>query len=157
MHKDRSFPNKTSVADSEVVARYAFSTKWFSVTENRLKHNAFIPHPRYPDELSVYRMDKLNESEIWEIGWKMVGVCQKPPRPPRARGDMKASEIRALKKDEGTEECFDLFPETKPHPRHANIVNIKSVSKGQEKVIATKLANLTNLSLNPNPISSDED
>jgi len=81
----------TNIKNSEKISRYIFSKKHCSVQKEKLKYAAFMPPTSHPNEISVYRISNLKESEIWDIGIKFV--AEKSNRQLFGRGDMKVSDI----------------------------------------------------------------
>lgn len=55
-----------SVGTEERIFRFLFSKRWFAVTTQRVKPDAFIPHPHV--ELSVSCTEGLDDSVLWELG-----------------------------------------------------------------------------------------
>lgn len=59
------------IDDTEVVSRYLLSSSDFSASVSRIKPRAFEPSPQ--DKCtSVFRIDGLQEDEIWGIGYENV-------------------------------------------------------------------------------------
>ena len=124
-----------TLSKDEIIARYLTSSKWFSRENNRVKHNAFLPPPSM--KLSVFRIDNLSESKIWEIGQKRVVNKIIPPRNLYGRADIKTLNIL----ETGLEIHLDNIP-----PRHADIVNWPN-EKSKRKEIALELAENASLVL----------
>ena len=57
----------------ETVARYLLQSNQFNRGKNRIKFNAFMPHPVRLD-LSVFWIQGLENEEIWSIGEKHVAT-----------------------------------------------------------------------------------
>ncbi len=79
-------------------------------------------------EVSVFRIDALDQSAIWEIG---SAVAMKRERTLYSRGDTKASDARKV--------GLDILPD-EPPPRHANLVGWPESDKPRQKVIALQIA-----------------
>src|SRR6266568_4917002 len=56
---------KAAIGDHEKLARYIFSTRHFSRQPPRVKAEAYMPNR---GEVSVFRIDGLDQAAIWEIG-----------------------------------------------------------------------------------------
>ena len=57
-----------NISQDEKLTYFISSKSGFARTKQEVKARAFIPSKRNPNELSVYRISSLTESEIWEIG-----------------------------------------------------------------------------------------
>jgi hypothetical protein len=134
--------SSVEVEDKELLCRYVFS-----------RSNTLPPPDNYPDEISVYRVDHLQDEQIWDIGHRFVGNERNPPIPAYARGDFNCASVKRISKTDNENDYLYLEIETSPHERHANIRNVKLVDKGLKKVLALKLANLTTLKINSWPLS----
>jgi hypothetical protein len=106
------------VKEEENISRYLFFTPGeFNARTNHISPQAFKPaNPKPPErperQASVYRTQNLTEQEIWEIGDEFV--AKKRNLPLLARADIQAKKIFEME--------LELAPDTRPHPRHANIV-----------------------------------
>ncbi len=122
-----------TVAPAERLTRYLDEKKKFSPLHKRVRFNAFTPPPSNRS-LSVYRTDELGDGEIWQLGDEYVAPHR--GKPIIARADLPASEVvsRGLRAE----------PDTRPHERHANIVNWPEPEDDWLKV-ATELANAAEL------------
>jgi len=114
--------NPEAVASSEAVTRYCTNSLHVKATANgpKLKHGAFMPPADL--QLSVLRIDSLDEDEIWLVGDALV------PHPPRFgtrsyRADLAVSEVRAA--------MLDVVAAPAPHPKHANIVGLPALREEQ--------------------------
>ena len=112
--------------------------KWFdkAIGDGVVLAAAFVPLPD-SNEVSVYRTDNLNESEIWTLGfeelkWNML----------HGRGELKTFEV--------TSESLRVEPEMSEHSLHANITNWPSKDFEREN-LAMKLALKAKLRINPTP------
>jgi hypothetical protein len=115
---------ETEVGNDENLSHFIFSRTWFSPNTARVKYNAFMPRK---GEVSVFRIDKLSEKQVWTIGRDVVGGGTKNPK---ARGDIKAAKVR--------ESQLDVLA-AEPPPRHANLVGWPS-AKSEQILIAKQLA-----------------
>ena len=124
------------VSPAEKLARYLLDKSKFASTKSRVKANAFAPPP--DGDVSVYRIDALSETEIWEIGQAFVAAVL--DKPLRARADLSASDVFQA----------GLLVEAapNPHPRHANITDWPP-SKDKQLQIAAELAEASILVLPP--------
>ena len=89
------FPKKGSVTKSitaqEALARFKTSKRWYSREKNVVKPHAFMPPLDL--RLSVFRIENLSESQIWQIGHKEVIEKMEIPRNLHGRADIQASNI----------------------------------------------------------------
>ena len=80
-------------------------------------------------ELSVFRIDKLSENAIWEIGEKYI-IPRRPGRHIHGRADLEALSIMNL--------GLKIRPDNNPE-RHALITNFP-IEKYERQEIAIKLS-----------------
>jgi hypothetical protein len=137
--RERFSKSKTSsaahiIGASEILSRYIFSTRYFSRNPPRVKAEAYMPSR---GEVSVFRIDGLSETAIWEIG---SDVARKRDRTLYARGDTKASDVMRL--------GLDIRP-NEPPPRHADLVGWPENDKPRQKLIALQVAAVATLVLKP--------
>ena len=125
-----------SIASNERVTRYILSRKQFSRENKRIKYAAFLP-PR-DLELSVYRTNRLDGGEIWEIGKRFVAEPQ--GKTVLARGDLQAATI--------VEVGLGAAADTQPHKLHANIVGWPA-EKSEQKMLAIEFANAASIEFPP--------
>ena len=92
--------------------------------------------PSRQGEVSIYRTEQLDESEIYEIGDKYVGVPQN--KQILGYASIEVSDI----------EKHELSVESAPsiHPRHANIIGWPGI-KSSQKMIAMEIAEEADLHL----------
>jgi hypothetical protein len=86
-------------------------------------------------EVSVFRIDGLDQTAIWEIGSE---VAKKRSRTLYARGDTKAADARKV--------GLDVRPD-EPPARHANMIGWPDNDKPRQKLIALQLAAVATLVL----------
>lgn len=98
------------VSASEPLARFITQKKWWRA-DRSIRYNAFMPNSS--GQVSVYRIQELNDSEVYEIG--ETYVAEALGKPLLGRADVLASVAQ--------EERLTVEPDTEPHPRHANIDN----------------------------------
>lgn len=120
------------IVPHETLARFLIQSNQFS--RERVKYNAFLPHPDRLD-LSVFRIEELEDEEIWDIGEKHVAN-------PRGKqlygaGKIAASSFQKHRLDVVSNE---------PPPRHADILNWPQAKEAQ-KAIALELASEAILAL----------
>ncbi len=120
---------------SEILSRYIFAKDHYSVLNQRIKYNAFMP-PSSDLHISVFRTSHLSESDIWSIG---EDISLKSDRILHGRGEVVAAEVRRLR--------LDIDPDNKPI-HHANIVGWPE-DKPQRQLIAQQLASVATLKLKP--------
>ncbi|MDE3068088.1 MAG: hypothetical protein KGJ60_11130 [Verrucomicrobiota bacterium] len=115
------------VGDSELLARFITSSKWFRPSSQTVKQDAFIPYP-HPD-LSVTRHHSLSEEKIWEIGQT---ISDARPATLYGRADVLAGEVRKQK----------LTVESRPVPENLNHACISGwpADKPAQKILALELA-----------------
>ncbi|MET0091845.1 MAG: hypothetical protein ABW068_17840 [Candidatus Thiodiazotropha sp.] len=125
-----------NVAANEQIARYILSKRHFSTSKRTVKYAAYLPAPN--GETSVYRTSGVSEEDIWEIGQE--NVAKPSGRTLYARGETTAGVILRT--------GLALFPESTPHPLHANIMNWPS-EKDEQKMLALEIANEATLTNSP--------
>ncbi len=112
-------PLDSEVDAEERISRFVFNEKQFNVNKGRVRPGPFKPpdpEPERPErQLSVYRTEGCDESEVWYLADEYVTKKRTDKRPALARGDLKGNEI--MKED------LQILPHPDPHHRHANIVN----------------------------------
>lgn len=134
---------KKSIHGSENVVRFVYHKSKVAPSRGQLKRTAFEPPKDYPDEISVFRSLELSEKEILNLSRYVQANIE-----PIGYGNIICEEIRGLANFadniQEAEAMSDLdldveaFP--RPHPRHANIVNIPtSTNKAYQILVATKL------------------
>ena len=123
-----------TVSPDEPVARFINQQAYYRKGNKTVKHNAFMPSRQ--GEVSIYRTDQLDESEIYEIGDKYVGVPQN--KQILGYASIEVSDI----------EKHELSVESAPsiHPRHANIIVWPDI-KSSQKMIAMEIAEEAGLHL----------
>ena len=91
-------PRPSQIDSEERLTNYIFPKGWFSLPEKKVKFQAF--KPRLPKsgpsefQLSVYRTEECEESEIWHLGDRYVRDKRSDHKRPAilARGDIIAKE-----------------------------------------------------------------
>lgn len=133
--------NVPPVADIELLARYVTQSGQFRSSDNTVKQDLFMPHPR--QELSLTRHQDATEGEIWEVG---VDVAKTIGRKLYGRADIKACHCKV----------DSLQVVAKPLPNNPNHADIEGwpLEKQDQKVIALKLAAFAS-KLIPNPEAAD--
>lgn len=121
---------KATVEENEKLARYIFSTRHFVRQPPRVKAEAYMPTR---GEVSVFRIDGLDQAAIWEIG---SDIARKRVRTLYARGDTRAKDARRGGLDILSDE---------PPPRHANLVGWPDNDKPRQKLIALQIASVATL------------
>ena len=125
----------TIILKDEPITRYIFQKKHFSIENRRVKVGAFYPPPKnYPNEISVFRILGLLESEVWKLG--DCEVASKRDKDIKARADVIVVDI--------IESNLSIEPDTKDqHDRHANIIlpddDIASKESAAELSLRAKL------------------
>lgn len=98
------------------------------------KYRAFIPQSKSPEEISVYRISSLEDSEIWKIGTEHVSSKI------IARADFGADVV--------DEYNLEVVADTQVHELHANIQPIP-LDKEDRDVILRALALASKLVFRP--------
>ena len=119
----------------EKLTRFIFSKRHFSVEKKVVKYAAFMPPPDSED-LSVFRISSLSESEVWVIGRENV----QGERTLRARADLLAEVVY--------ENHLTVIPDIIPHELHANITPFPADKIARDR-IARKLALASQLVIMP--------
>ncbi len=119
----------------EKLTRFIFSKRHFSVEKKVVKYAAFMP-PLYSEDLSVFRISSLSESEVWVIGRENV----QGERTLRARADLLAEVVY--------ENHLTVIPDIIPHELHANITPFPADKIARDR-IARKLALASQLVIMP--------
>lgn len=127
----------------DILSRFIFSKRHFSIENSTVKYGAFIPPPNSAD-LSVFSVSSLTNSEIWEIGRKYV---QTNERKLKARADLLVEKVYAVN--------LKVIPDTQPHELHANITSCP-LDKRERTALARKLAVVSRLEIIP-PEDTDSD
>jgi hypothetical protein len=114
------------VVATEALCRYVMDKNYFRKSDLRVKPNAFMPAKN--GEVSVYRIDDLERSEIFDIGTKYVAELRRKPL--LGYASVKASVPMA--------NGLRISGTAEPHPCHANITGWPGGSA--DRLIAMKLA-----------------
>ena len=121
------FRLSSEVVDDETLARFVLFKRHFRSSDQTVKPDAFIPHPR--TDLSVTRHKGISERELWRIGRAVASERQKTLF---GRADTHARNIR----DQG------LDVESSPIQRnknHADVINWP-IEKSHQKRLAQEIA-----------------
>lgn len=131
----------SSIPD-DFLARFILD-KRYSKPDNQghVKYNVFLP-PIDKKKLSVYRIQGLDESEVWAIGDTFVASVQ--GKPLIARADILAEDVIGV--------SLSVTPEPAPHPRHADITGWPDDRPAQREY-ALRLARAAKLRINPDDIA----
>lgn len=127
----RNQENSATVATSEVITRFVMSSSHYRKSDGTVKHQAFLPelHPQNNIlETSVFRISRLTEAEIWDLGVKEVS---RGKRAFHCRADLEVQEIEQVWP-------LSVIPEKTTHPLHAIIINWPP-SKDEQKLLALQL------------------
>lgn len=115
------------LSGGDILSRFIFSKRHFSIENRTVKYGAFLPPPDSAD-LSVFFVSSLTNSEIWEIGCEYVQTDQ---RKLKARADLTVENVYAVN--------LKVVPDTQPHELHANITPFP-LDKRERTALARKLA-----------------
>lgn len=126
---------KNRISPQEAVTRFIFSESHYAKTTGRVKYPVFLPKK---GETSVFRICKLNDTQIWDIGDNYVAPSSS--RTLYARGDIVASDV--------FDENLTIKPDTRKHKLHANIVGWP-LEQAKIKLLTTNLADKAQLCLKP--------
>ncbi len=129
--------DRKNIKAEEPIVRYIFSKSHFSIENHRAKYGAFVP-PRASDEVSVYRIIDLEDDEIWRLGDEKVAVHVE--KDIKARADLGVHQVIDI--------GLEVIPETKPHPRHANIMGWPD-DRDEIRQLAIELAESSSFSKRP--------
>ena len=131
-----------NISPDEKLTYFINSKSGFAITKNEVKARAFVPAKESPNELSVYRISSLTESEIWEIGKKYVEGTIKI----KARADFSASIFYG--NSFFSENNIKVIPDPNPHELHANITPIPTNREDRDEIFR-ELALLCELVVRP--------
>ncbi|MES2614072.1 MAG: hypothetical protein V4591_01515, partial [Bdellovibrionota bacterium] len=120
------------ISAEEPIARFLFSSSNFN--KQKVKYGAFMPAPN--GDASVIRIFQLEEKEIQLIDTTVVSKTRKDVSKGRA-------EFIAM---DAFELDLKIEPDTKTHPRHANLTNYSS-EKSKTRSQAQQLAERSKLIL----------
>lgn len=115
---------------SEKIGRYIYSKNHYRISDNTVKHAAFMPQPD-DGRLSVFIISGLSEEEIWSIGESIRNENLK------ARADITANHVY--------ESRLDIKVDNNPQ-RHAEIINWPEDNSAR-KLLAMELAQKSILQL----------
>ena len=120
----------------DILTRFIFSKKHFSIENRTVKYGAFLPPPNSAD-LSVFFTSSLTNNEVWQIGREYV---QTEERKLKARADLSVENVYAIN--------LKVIPDTQPHELHANITPFP-LDKRERTALARKLAVVSRLEIGP--------
>ena len=124
-----------NVPHDEKLARFIFSKKHFASEKNIVKYGAFIPDSNSED-LSVFHISGLSESEVWCIGRRHVQGTRRL----KARADFCAKFVY--------ENNLKVILDRVGHERHANVTPIPLDKRARDR-FARKLALASQLVIMP--------
>lgn len=127
----------TTINSDEPLARYILSSNSYSRTKDIVKPTLFMPPSNR--ELSVYRIQELNEGEIVRLGKENVCRPSKEGQQRNLHGFARFNAKTVLETD------LDFLVDNEPE-RHANIIGWPS-EKSAQKSIAQVLASKATLHL----------
>ena len=125
------------VGDQEALTRFLLEKKKFAASTGRVKYRAFLPPPA-SQAISVYRVDDLDQEDLWSLGQEYVAIPT--GKPLLARGDVPAALVFA--------QGLQIDSTETPHPRHANIHNFPADAT-KVRLIAIVLADASKLHVAP--------
>ena len=124
--------NVPPVTPDELVARFIYVRRNIRNSDNTIKPDAFMPHPRI--KMSVTRHIAATEEEIWTEGLRVGEVRNLPLQ---GRGDFLVGSAIAA----GIEIVSEKIPE---NPNHADGIGWPA-DKGEQKMKATEIAKAATL------------
>lgn len=123
------------IKNNEPLARYILESSQFSRLKNIVKPSAFMPAPNL--QLSVFRIEGLDQKAIWELGEKEVVSRIIPIKTLYGMAKLLALSAKSA--------GLRIDPDDTP-PRHANIIGWPK-EKDEQKIIAIELATQASLVL----------
>ena len=109
------------VEDSEIIARFIFSSGDYKSSDQTVKHTAFMPARDMA--ASVYRVEGCSEDEISEIDRKYVSGLR--GKLSKGRADVLVGQVRKVQ--------LNVVSNPSPHPRHADIIGYSSEAENRMK------------------------
>jgi len=132
------------VLPEEPVSRFILDKDQFRQERGFIYPAAFLPSKKTANT-SVYRVESLPETRIWQLAEKFVTALRADKKRVLARADIKAK--TAFHQD------LAIQPDRLPHPRHANIINWPT-DRSAQKAKALELAKNAKLRVRPEAASS---
>ncbi len=131
-----------NISPDEKLTYFINSQSGYARTKKEVKVAAFYVTQKSPNELSIYRITSLTESEVWEIGKKYV----EGNRRIKARADFSASIFyeNQLFRDKN----IKVISAPYPHELHANITPIPTNIEDRDEIFR-ELAPLCELVMRP--------
>ncbi len=123
-----------------LLSRFIFDKKHYSTESNKVKRHAFMPQPKYPNELSVYEVSDLSDRAVWELALNV-----RVDKEVKARADF--STVHFQNKSNLLLSRLTLENDQHPHLRHCNIKNFPT-DKSDQQEMAMELASISTLKLN---------
>lgn len=117
-----------NISPDEKLTYFINSKSGFARTKSEVKARAFVPTKESPNELSVYRISSLTESQIWEIGRIYVERKIKI----KARADFPVSIF--YENQLFCEKNIKVIPAPQPHELHANITPIPTNIEDRDEI-----------------------
>ena len=124
------------VRDDENVTRFT-GKKRYAAPPDKVDISLFLPSMNEENnqyELSVYRVDGLEDFEIFDLGREHVN------RQTCARADIEVSSVRGIRVD-GQIVGLDLVADGVPHERHANVINWPNGRGDEDIALRNEIAN----------------
>ena len=134
-----------NISPDEKLTYFINSKSGFARTKKEVKARAFVPTKESPNELSVYRISSLTESQVWEIGKIYVEGKIRI----KARADFSASIF--YENQLFCEKNIKVIPAPHPHELHANITPIPTNIEDRDEIFR-ELALLCELVVRPEGI-----
>ena len=111
------------VPRGEKLTHFLYSGE-FPPQGEKVRHKAFVPPKRSPEDISVYCISSLTESEIWEIGREYVQGQRKI----RARADFLSDVVYE-------QDNLKVILDPNPHELHANITPIPTDKEERDEIL----------------------
>lgn len=134
-----------NIPPDEKLTYFINSKSGFARTKREVKARTFVPTKESPNELSVYRISSLTESQVWEIGRIYVEGKIKI----KARADFSASIF--YENQFFLEKNIKVVSAPYFHELHANIVPIPTNKEDRDEIFR-ELAPLCELVVRPEDI-----
>lgn len=132
-----------SIGPDEIFARFLVHRNHFAPTTGRVKPAALEPQYNQHKlrwETSTYRTDGLSSARIWALGYRYV-EDRSQGRTIRARATGKTALVAAAHLQ------WDV--NSRPYPRHADIVGWSNTDKNLRMMAAVEIANEMQLQIDP--------
>lgn len=126
--------NVPDVEPDETLARFILSGRHIRSSDDTIRPDAFVPHPR--DELSVTRHRDATESEVWDVGRAVAKV-----RKLTLHGSGNVVADSFLERGLALHADPIIGHASAPNnPNHANVIGWPENDRGQQRLLAIQIA-----------------